>query len=196
MHTVAGGLDVGQFHVYSYGVLDALQREIDIRATDTPAFPNAKLQEMQQEGAPSCARYGRPAEWKLRATVVTDQMFYGYDTIDAAGWDRWLEAHYSRYEEVMRREIASRVIATAAWARWRGIPTVVGEGWIGYTPLRSWFEEGPAGLALAEVGIETALAEGVWGMVACSNAAPHHPMWSDPECVAWQRRMTREITRC
>jgi len=26
----------------------------------------------------------------------------------------------------------------------------------------------------------------VWGVVACSNAAPHHPMWAD---AAWQRRM-------
>lgn len=196
MHTVPAGLDVGQFHVYSYGVLDALQREIDIRATATAAFPNATLRGLQRVGAPSFSEYGRPAPWKLAATVVTDQMFYGYDTVDAGAWDAWLDAHYPRHEEVMRREIESRVIATAAWARWRGIPTVVGEGWIGYTPLRSWFEEGAAGLALAEVGIETALAEGVWGMVLCSNAAPHHPMWRDAGCADWQRRMNAEITRC
>lgn len=196
MHTVPPGLDVGQFHVYSYGVLDALQREIDIRATGTATFPNATLRGMQREAAPSWAEYGRPAEWKMRATVVTDQMLYGYDTVDAAAWDAWLHEHLWRYDEVMRREIASRVIATSAWARWRGIPAVVGEGWIGYTPLNSWFEEGAAGLALAEVGIETALAEGVWGMVLCSNAALHHPMWRDEGCAQWQRRMNAEIARC
>ena len=67
---------------------------------------------------------------------------------------------------------------------------MIGEGWIGYTPLHGTFEEGPIGRALAEIGIRTALEHGVWGVVLCSNAAPHHPMWAD---VAWQRRLNAEI---
>jgi hypothetical protein len=90
----------------------------------------------------------------------------------------------------MRREIESRVTAVAAWARWKNIPAVVGEGWIGYTPLHGAFEEGPVGRALAEHGIRTALDHGVWGMVLCSNAAPHHPLWANEE---WQRRMNTLI---
>lgn len=186
MHRVAPQLQVAQFHVYSYGVLDALQRRIDIRSEGTAGFPNAELRALLRPDAPSVAEYGRPAEWKLRATVITDQMIYGYDWIDARAWDAWLEAHYDVHHEVMQREIESRVIAIAEWARWRGVPAVVGEGWIGYTPLEGGFEEGPIGKALAEHGIRTALAHGVWGVVACSNAAPHHPMWAD---VDWQRRM-------
>ena len=38
--------------------------------------------------------------------------------------------------------------------------------------------------------VEAALDHGVWGMVLCSNAAPHHPMWADE---AWQLRMNRRI---
>lgn len=191
MHTVPPALDVAQFHVYSYGVLDALQRRIDIRSEGTEGFPNAELRALLRSDAPSATDYGRPAAWKLNATVVTDQMIYGYDWVDPDAWDAWLLAHYGEFREVMLREIESRVIAIAAWARWRGVPAVVGEGWVGYTPLHGAFEEGPVGRALAEHGIRTALEHGVWGVVACSNAAPHHPMWAD---VAWQRRVNALVT--
>jgi hypothetical protein len=190
MFLAPDGLGAAQFHVYSYGVLDVLQSTLDIRSEGADDFPNSELRSMLRSDAPSVRAYGRPAEWKLRATVVTDQMLYGYDWIDHVLWDAWLEVHYPAYREVMLREIESRVIAVAAWARWNAIPAVIGEGWVGYTPLRGNFEEGAAGLELAERGIRVALASGVWGMVLCSNAAPHHPMWAN---VDWQRRMNREI---
>ncbi len=190
MHTVSPALQVAQFHVYSYGVLDALQQQIDIRSEGTADFPNPALRALLRDDAPTLAQYGRAAEWKYRATVVTDQMLYGYDALDADKWDAWLYEHYALYDVAMRREIESRVIAVAEWARWRGVPAVVGEGWVGYTPLHGTFEEGPVGRALAEHGIRAALDAGVWGMVLCSNAAPHHPMWADER---WQRRMNAEI---
>ena len=190
MHTLPDGLGAAQFHVYSYGVLDALQQQIDIRSEGTSGFPNQALRDLLKPGAPSPAEYGRLAPWKYRATVVTGQMFYGYDWIDPTAWDTWLYNEYGPYREVMRREIASRVIALAAWARWKNLPAVVGEGWIGYTPLHGTFEEGPLGRDLAEYGIRTALEHGVWGMVLCSNAAPHHPLWASE---AWQRRMNHLI---
>jgi hypothetical protein len=191
MHRLSPALGVAQFHVYSYGVLDALQRRIDIRSEGTEGFPNAELRALLRADAPSFAEYGRPAAWKLEATVITDQMIYGYDQLDADAWDAWLYDHYGEYREVMLREIESRVIAIAEWARWRGVPAVVGEGWVGYTPLHGTFEEGPVGRALAEHGVRTALEHGVWGVVACSNAAPHHPMWAD---APWQRRVNGLVT--
>nr|WP_246414230.1 cellulase-like family protein [Microbacterium thalassium] len=190
MHRVPDGLGAAQFHVYSYGVLDELQSLLDIRAEGSEGFPNAALRSMLRPDAPTPEAYGRAADWKYRATVVTDQMIYGYDWIDETAWDAWLFDHYAPYEQVMRREIASRTIAIAAWARWKNIPAVVGEGWVGYTPLHGTFEESGIGRALAEHGIDTAIAHGVWGVVLCSNAAPHHPMWQQRE---WQRTMTARI---
>lgn len=190
MHQLPEGLGAAQFHVYSYGVLDALQRLVDIRSEGSSDFPNAALQGFLRPDAPTPAEYGRAAEWKYRATVVTDQMIYGYDWLDPDVWDTWLYDNYGAYREVMLREIESRVVAIAEWARWKQVPAVVGEGWIGYTPLHGGFEEGPVGRALAEHGIETALSHGVWGLVLCSNAAPHHPMWRDRE---WQRRLNTRI---
>jgi len=191
MHTVPRGLGAAQFHVYSYGVLDELQTLLDIRSEGQEGFPNAHLAAMLREDAPGLAAYGRAAEWKYRATVVTDQMFYGYDWLDPDLWDRWLYTEYGRYHQVMLREIESRVVAIAAWARAAALPLVVGEGWVGYTPLNGTFEEGPIGRALAEHGIRAALANGAWGVVLCSDAAPHHPMW---QLRDWQARMNAEIT--
>ncbi|MGV0111144.1 cellulase-like family protein [Arthrobacter sp. CP30] len=190
MHELPEGLGAAQFHVYSYGVLDALQKRIDIRSEGTTDFPNAELKALLRTGAPTLAEYGRAAEWKYSATVVTDQMLYGYDWIDADAWDTWLYNEYGTYREVMRREIESRVIAIAGWARWQQVPAVIGEGWIGYTPLHGTFEEGPIGRILAEQGIKTALDHGVWGMVLSSNAAPHHPFWADR---TWQQQANRLI---
>lgn len=190
MHRLPEGLGAAQFHVYSYGVLDALQKRVDIRSEGSAEFPNRALRELLRADAPTPAEYGRAAEWKYRATVITDQMIYGYDWVDADAWDSWLLDEYDAYHEVMRREIESRVIAIAEWARWRGIPALVGEGWVGYTPLHGTFEEGPIGRALAEHGIDTALERGVWGVVLCSNAAPHHPMWRLRD---WQRAQNARI---
>ncbi|MDQ0734862.1 cellulase-like family protein [Arthrobacter agilis] len=185
MHELPAGLGAAQFHVYSYGVLDALQKRIDIRSENTAGFPNPALRALLRPDAPTPAEYGRAAEWKYAATVVTDQMVYGYDWIDPDAWDAWLYDEYGAYREVMRREIESRVIAVAGWARWQRVPAIIGEGWIGYTPLLGDFEEGPVGRGLADHGIRTALDHGVWGMVLGSNAAPHHPLWSNK---AWQQQ--------
>ncbi len=190
MHRVPDGLGAAQFHVYSYGVLDELQNLLDIRSEGTDGFPNAALRGMLRTDAPSPAAYGRAAEWKYRATVITDQMIYGYDWIDPAAWDAWLDEHYPPYAQVMRREIASRTIAVAAWARWQNVPAVIGEGWVGYTPLHGGFEESETGRSLAEHGVDTALEHGVWGVVLCSNAAPHHPMW---QLRDWQRSLNARI---
>jgi hypothetical protein len=189
--TVTPGLDVAQFHIYTYGVLDALQRRIDLRSEGTAGFPNAELRGLLVDGAPEFADYNRIEPWRLEATVVTDQMVYGYDFLDAAKWDAWLVDHYPDWRDKMHAEMSERILSVAAWAVANDVPQVVGEGWIGYTPLRGRFEEGDIGLALAEHGIRTALAAGAWGMVLCSNAAPHHPMWAQ---VDWQRRMNAEIT--
>ena len=190
MHSLPAGLGAAQFHVYSYGVLDALQQRIDIRSEGSEGFPNAELRALLQDGAPAVEDYGRAADWKYRATVVTDQMVYGYDWIDPQKWDAWLTEHYPPYAHVMQREIASRTVAIARWARWQQVPAIIGEGWVGYTPLHGDFEEGDIGRALAEHGVRTALEHGVWGVVLCSNAAPHHPMW---QLRDWQRALNAEI---
>jgi hypothetical protein len=92
----------------------------------------------------------------------------------------------------MHREIVSRVVAAAQWGHWQEVPVLVGEGWVGYTPLEGKFEEGPIGRALAAHGIRTAAENGVWGVVPSSNCAFNHPMWQDAD---WQTEINEEFRR-
>lgn len=69
--------------------------------------------------------FGRPDTWKLQATVITDQMIYGYDTVDRDRWDQWLNQRYPQYRESMLEEIESRVTAIAGW----GDPMWTDQSW-------------------------------------------------------------------
>lgn len=76
------------------------------------------------------------------------------------------------------------------WAAHSGLPVVIGEGYVGYTPLLAGFEEGPVGKFIAEYALRKGMALGFWGMTLCSNCAPHHPFWDD---IAWQQKWNRYI---
>jgi len=65
-----------------------------------------------------------------------------------------------------------------------------GEGWVGYTPLHAGFEEGPVGAEICAHAVRKSREIGAAGVVVCSNAAPHHPMWHD---VALQRRLNADF---
>ena len=97
--------------------------------------------------------------------------------------DRWSE-HRRAMEAVLTLwlEVAADV------ARGRGIPLLLGEGYVGYTPRDGRFEEGPVGAELCRYAVREAARVDAWGAVVCSNAAPHHAMWDDVdlqrECAA------------
>jgi hypothetical protein len=179
---VEPAMDCGQFHVYAYGVLDAIQQATDIRGHACADFPNPLLRSLQCPGAPTFEEYGRPEPWKLEATVVTDQMLYGYDTVDPQAWDAWLDAHLDEYHNSMTTAVETRVCQAASWGKQHNVPVAIGEGWIGYTPLHGGFEDGDFGRFLVERGVDVARAAGIWAVTPSSNAAPHHPLWSN---VAW-----------
>jgi hypothetical protein len=46
------------------------------------------------------------------------------------------------------------------------------------------------GKNIAEHAIQTCIDLDFWGIILCSNAAPHHPFWQD---VSWQQRMNARI---
>jgi hypothetical protein len=185
--SLPAGSGVVNGHVYAYGVLAELLRVLGLGSLDTGGSVNATLRELLRPDAPRFEDYPVPDEWRGAAVDGGIRgLFYGFDWIDPERWDCWLYDHYQSYRESMRSEIMSRLTGLASWSGACGIPVVVGEGWVGYTPLRGGFEEGPAGQDLAELGVRTALEAGFWGLTPCSNAAPHHPMWAD---VDWQRKM-------
>ena len=53
-------LGAAQFHVYSYGVLDELQKRLDIRSEGSEDFPNDALAEMIRRDAPTMGSTAAP----------------------------------------------------------------------------------------------------------------------------------------
>ncbi|MNP42408.1 hypothetical protein D3C76_1361720 [compost metagenome] len=105
-------------------------------------------------------------------------------------WDLFLYERYSAHKLAMMQKTDQRFEAVAWWSEQNGVPVVIGEGYIGYTPLHASFEEGPVGKFIAEHAIRKGMELGFWGMVLCSNCAPHHPFWKD---IQWQKRINAFI---
>jgi hypothetical protein len=190
MASVPDNGQVAHFHVYVYGVLAALEEYAGVRVAP-PEFPRPQLQSLLLDDAPSFEGYAKEVEpWRLEATGVSPSMFYTYDWVDPAKWDRWLYENYHAYRVVMTEAIDDKLATLAGWADRHAVPAVIGEGWIGYTPLLADFEDGAIGRGLAEHALERCLEHGFWGVVLGSNSAPHHPGWRN---VAWQKKWNARL---
>ncbi|GCE07862.1 cellulase-like family protein [Dictyobacter aurantiacus] len=191
MHDLPQNMQVAHFHLYIYGVLEQLFQEAGLRGNEGP-FPTELAREILRKDAPPFETWAPPSEeaWKTEATGVSRRLFYIHDWADPDKWDLWLYDHYGDYRVAMRQVIDLRLQALAAWAEQRNIPAVIGEGYVGYTPLLTNFEEGPVGKDIAEYAVAACQRLNFWGYILCSNAAPHHPFWHD---VAWQQRVNAQI---
>jgi len=191
MRNMAENLQVAHFHLYIYGVLDELFEKLGLRET-SGAFPTALGKEMLRADAPSFDSWspGAGKEWKLDANVISKRLIYMHDWVNPDKWDLWLYEHYSDYRAAMRQTIDNRLALLADWAEQQDIPVVIGEGYVGYTPLFATFEEGPVGKDIAEYAVNVCRKLGFWGYILCSNSAPRHPFWQD---VAWQQRVNAAI---
>jgi hypothetical protein len=191
MRDMPENLQVAHFHLYLYGVLGQLFQELNIWRP-AGSFPTSLARELLRPDAPAFEEWlPRAGEaWRLKATGVSRRLFYLHDWVDPDKWDLWLYEHYHYHREAMRQAVAFHLEMIADWAQQQHIPAVIGEGYVGYTPLLTNFEEGPVGKNIAEYAIATCQRLNFWGTILCSNAAPHHPFWQD---VAWQQRMNASI---
>ena len=183
---IPAGADVAAFHPYVYGVLDELIDTYALRAPDRPFPQDAVHRDLLRPDAPDLADWLPPAEdrWRLDATIVQHRELYVHDWCDPRKWDAWLYDRYAIHRLAMEQRLVTWIDAAADWAAAAGVPLVFGEGWIGYTPRLGTFEEGPVGAAFCRRAIAESARVGARGAVVCSNAAPHHSMWSD---IALQR---------
>lgn len=185
MDSVPRNVGVSHHHVYAYGVLRALGDWSELYGSQH--YPSAELRSLLLPDAPPFEEYGLEIEpWRLRATLITREQLYAYDWADGVAWDRWLYRHYSQHEVAMKQAIDSKLRGIALWSDRHGVPVVIGEGWIGYTPLTSDFEDGPIGQDLAEFAVGRCSELGFWGTLTGSNRAPVHPAWAD---VAFQKQL-------
>jgi len=188
-----GNMQVGHFHMYINGVLQQLMDETGIRNPEAP-FPNPPVESLLRDDAPPFDEYRLPEgeEWRLEGNPVGLRLLYLHDWCDPVKWDLYLYEHYGAHKLAMKQKVDDRFAEIAAWAADRNLPVVIGEGYVGYTPLLAGFEESPVGKDLAEHAIRKGMEHGFWGMVLCSNCAPHHPFWAD---IEWQRKWNDYIRR-
>ncbi len=185
---VPDNAQVAHQHFYIYGVLGALERWADVRGTP-PAFPTPELKSLLREDAPGFDDWQASVpQWRLDATGISPSMFYTYDWVDPARWDAWLYRNYHEHAQAMRQGLDDRLTAVAKWAELHDVPAVIGEGWIGYTPLEADFEDGPIGQEIAAEAVRRCGELGYWGTLPGSNSAPHHPGWGN---VRFQQRVNR-----
>ncbi|WP_432484630.1 cellulase-like family protein [Kineococcus esterisolvens] len=179
-------------HPYAYGNLQEL---IDVFGLRGPVeeFSRERAAPLLRPGAPEVADWG-PGEdnaWKLDATVVSLPEVYVHDWCDPEAFDRWLYERWGEHRLAVEQKLTLWLEVAADWAAARGVPLVLGEGYVGYTPKRGRFEEGPVGAELCRRAVREAHRLGAWGAVVCSNAAPQHSMWAD---VALQRECAALLT--
>lgn len=182
-------LDALVVHPYVYGVLQELVDTFGLRGP-VEEFDDERARELLRPHAPGLAAW-RPEEWRTRATIMALPELYVHDWCDPDAWDRWLYDRWGAHRTATEQKLTLWLEAAADAAAARGIPLVLGEGYLGYTPLHARFEEGPVGAELCRRALREARRLGAWGAVVCSNAAPQHPMWSD---VALQRECAAIFT--
>jgi hypothetical protein len=181
MRGVPDEVDVLVVHPYVYGVLDAFIADFGLRGPPA-AFDQARAgRELLLPGAPDLGEWTVPPEqeWRLVATIVSAPEIYVHDWGNAESIDRWLYEHYGAHQEQMRTKLALWLDVAHDWAAARGVPLVLGEGWIGYTPRDGRFEEGPVGAEFCRLAMRESVRVEAWGTLVCSNAAPQHAMWQD-----------------
>lgn len=182
---------VGHYHLYTYGVLRQLMNEMAVTDPAVP-FPNDTVKSLLREDAPPFETWGLPEgeKWRLGGNPVGLRLLYTHDWTDPDKWDLYLYERYALHQSAMRQKTEEWLTQIAEVAEERYTPVVIGEGYIGYTPLLTGFEEGPVGKAIAQHAIQKGMELGFWGMVLCSNCAPHHPFWKD---TVWQKKWNAYI---
>ncbi|WP_054939510.1 cellulase-like family protein [Paenibacillus ihuae] len=188
---VARNLQVAHYHLYIKGVLNELMDAAGLNDEQTP-FPNPFVQSLLREDAPPFEEWTLPEgqEWRMEGNPVGMKLIYLHDWADPDQWDLYLYDRYSAHKLSMLQKADFRFEEIHDWVHHSGIPIVIGEGYVGYTPLHAGFEEGPVGKFIAEYALRKGMSLGFWGMTLCSNCAPHHPFWND---VAWQIKWNRFI---
>lgn len=188
MQDLPENAQVAHFHLYVYGVLKELFDELKIWSSETTFSDLARS--LLRSDTPAFEEWKPAEEWRLAATGISRRLFYFHDWVDPDKWDLWLYENYARYRDSMRETMQQRLTAITNWAEQKSVPAVIGEGYVGYTPLLTNFEEGPVGKDVAEYAIALSQRLNFWGYILCSNSAPHHPFWQD---VAWQKRLNAVI---
>ena len=184
--TLPDNLQVADHHIYTGGVEDALTEQLGMSNwNEVPPDPktNPLLRRLIGE---------RPRvsweEWTRRAERIPKfwwpiQWLFANLT-DPDRYDYWMFEHFGDYAAMMKALIQAGMREWGEFARSRGLPAIVDEGYISWPPNNSRFEESAAVRQILEVVVDTAIEQNYWGMMITTYCAPDEPIWTEnPEWV-------------
>ncbi len=118
-------------------------------------------------------------------------MWFFANINDPDRYDSWMYEHYGESASMMRSLIEGHLRTWGKYARHRGLPAVVDEGYIFYPPRNSRFEDSAAGRRIFDLVVDTAMEEGYWGVMLSTYIGPHESMWTEnPE---WIKKTNQRI---
>jgi hypothetical protein len=178
--TLPNNLQVADHHIYAGGVEDALLEQLGTsrwnQATPDPGT-NSLLQWLIGE-KPSISW----EEWTKRADRIHKTWWpvqWLYANLKSADrYDYWMYEHFGQYAAMMMRMVQAGMREWGAFARSRGLPAVIDEGYFSWPPLNSQFEESAAIRQMLELVVDTAIEQEYWGMMITTYCAPDEPIWT------------------
>ena len=183
-------LQVMHQHIYDWSLVELLEHEA---GTADGRYPTPIARSLWRADAPTLEDYSWPPEqaWRARANVAANvEFFHLHHSVDPERFDAWLLSRWQEHRASILRSIQMRLETYALEAARRGIPAVIGEGWIGWWPAESRFEVSAAAREVIRRATAWARDLGYEGAVLSSNYAPQHPEWADAE---WQRAVNEEL---
>jgi hypothetical protein len=106
-------------------------------------------------------------------------MFWLFVNVDVDRYDYWMFEHFGEYAGMMKTLIQSAMRDWGNFARHRGLPAVVDEGYIFDPPRYSNFEDSAAGRLIFEHVVDLAIEQGYWGVMLSSYIVPLFPIWTE-----------------
>lgn len=189
---------VADHHVYTDGVAQGILRAAGVPAWGVGQWPEGGPDLETNETLRSLLRPD-PMPWDevVRRGEGTHPhwiaLAWFYQNVDMEKYDRWCIDHFDEFRSRIEASAREACEMAAAYAKPRGLPMVVDEGFILYPPLRSRFVTTPQGRWGEEIGVEAAIATGHWGTLPTGYFRPNTPVWYDEDQCAWVAGLNRRI---
>jgi hypothetical protein len=181
-------LQVADHHIYTLGVQQALLEALGVPQWNEtpPALKSNGLLRWLIGEKPQVSW----EEWTSRAELIPKGwlpiQWLTMNITEPDRYDYWMFEYFGQYAAVMKSLIQAGMREWGNFARQRGIPAVIDEGYIFWPPGNSRFEESGAVRHLLEAVVDTAIEQKYWGMMITALAAPGEPVWK--ESPDWIRK--------
>ncbi len=185
---------VADHHCYPDALPRAIADAVGARLFDRTSVPDPESNELLRS-----LLKPNPMPWeelKRRATRVRSSwhpIVWFYDNVDNAKYDAWCIEHFDEMQPRIEQTTEKHFRTGVEFAKQRGLPLVVDEGYICYPPLHSRLIEMPEGRFGEELAVNTAIAAGYWGILPTGYVRPNTPGWYHDDQCDWVRGINQRI---